>query len=234
MTQVNISTAADYADAMMTARRAKNWLFLILLLMLLGQLTLFFVARYTDIVVDSNAPVTTAPVWPESDVVQSSVGRNRLHYALSLTSFLGATVPVVLTVVLLLIVTIMLVGRLVGVAKVTSAFIWCVVLVVFLFPWQSFLDNVYLTPDRAEFKVPGALYTWAELSHPTLGAKFSLNVVGDSSNSLPRAILKWARFVAFPVAALLILLAIQVKSNRGLKQALGESPVEGDDLGGSV
>src|SRR5687767_10687633 len=44
----NIATAADYADAMMIARRAKNWLFLLLLLFLLAQLAIFFVARYTN------------------------------------------------------------------------------------------------------------------------------------------------------------------------------------------
>ena len=40
-----IATAADYADAMLTGRRAKNILFLMLLLMLLGQIAIFFVLR---------------------------------------------------------------------------------------------------------------------------------------------------------------------------------------------
>src|SRR5205823_5468557 len=45
MTRTALAIAADYADAMMVARRAKNWLFLVLLLVLLIQLALFFVAR---------------------------------------------------------------------------------------------------------------------------------------------------------------------------------------------
>ena len=60
--------------------------------------------------------------------------------------------------VILLIAKIMLVGRLIGVAQVTSAFIWCVFLVVLLFPWQAFLQSTDFTGD---FKIPGVLYTWA-------------------------------------------------------------------------
>src|SRR5436190_24200744 len=40
-----LAVAADYADAMMTARRAKNWLFILVLLVLLSQLAVFFLAR---------------------------------------------------------------------------------------------------------------------------------------------------------------------------------------------
>src|SRR5436305_4338036 len=54
----NIATAADYADAMMIARRAKNLLFFLLLLFLLLQLTIFFVARMTTHVIPY-APGTT-------------------------------------------------------------------------------------------------------------------------------------------------------------------------------
>jgi hypothetical protein len=39
---------------------------------------------------------------------------------------------------------------------------------------------------------------------------------------MTRQILEWARFVAFPILSILILLAVQIKSNRGLRQALGE------------
>src|SRR2546422_273983 len=57
-TMSSIATAADYADAMMTARKAKNLLFLLLLVMLVTQLALFFVARFTTVVFQ-DAPMTT-------------------------------------------------------------------------------------------------------------------------------------------------------------------------------
>ena len=61
-----IATAADYADAMITARRAKNIILLILLLTLLGQLTIFFVVRYTTVLntVLTTSTLTTAATQP--------------------------------------------------------------------------------------------------------------------------------------------------------------------------
>jgi hypothetical protein len=44
------------------------------------------------------------------------------------------------------------------------------------------------------------------------------------------SILKWVRYVAFPLVALIMLLVIQFKSNKGMRQALGEeeaAPAEG-------
>ena len=46
--------------------------------------------------------------------------------------------------------------------------------------------------------------------------KYQTGVSDDS-------VLFWARFVAFPAVALIILLSIQIKSRRGLQQALGEA-----------
>ena len=109
-----IATAADYADAMLTARRAKNWLVLLLLLMLLGQLALFFVLRH----------------WP--DMITNFKQAFVLKYLVAITDFLGIVLAAVLSMVLLLIVGIMLVGRLIGVARVTSAYICCLVLIALL------------------------------------------------------------------------------------------------------
>ena len=228
-----IATAADYADAMMTARRAKNLLFLLLLLMLLIQLGVFLVARYTDVIFpaaatstgdvaalplpttnESGAPaqvevaVTTASEPAPSDRrFAADLGR----YLIGATGFLGTVFSVVFAAVLLLIVMIMLVGRLIGVSRVTSAFIWSILLAVFLFPWQAFLDPM-------EFKIPGVLYTWEELAR-------SGRFAGQFS---PEGYLKWARFVGFPVVAVVILMLVQVKSSRGLRQALGEAASDTD------
>ncbi len=137
-----------------------------------------------------------------------------------MTDFLGIVFIIVLGVVLLLIVKIMLVGRLIGVAQVTSAFCWCVFVGVLLFPWQGFLQNTDFTGD---FKLPGILYTWPELVHPTLGAKF----VSSGFDSF--TILRWARFVGWPVFAIILLLMVQAKSSRGLRAALGETELDTHD-----
>ena len=232
MPPANIATAADYADAMMIARRAKNTLFMLLALMLIIQIATFFVARMTNYILpDTNRslaeslPPATAPA--PATTTQPAESHNRitpsvLRYLTALIDFLGIVLVLVLAVVLLLIVKIMLVGRLIGVAQVTSAFIWCVVVAVLLFPWQAFLQNTDFTGD---FKLPGVLYTWPELTHPTLGAKFV------SSGFDNPTILRWARFVGWPVAALVLLLIVQAKSSRGLRAALGETEL---DSGGEM
>src|SRR5450432_4238349 len=161
MADSGIATAADYADAMITARRAKNVLVLLLLLFLLAQLTLFFLVRFDVLHVDASVDTTVATTMPTHISVNWS---DVLHYVLAATTFLGVTFTIVLGFVILLIANIMLVGRLIGVARVTSAYIWSLILLVLLFPWQSFLGDAGVTLNQAAFKIPGVLCTWEELS----------------------------------------------------------------------
>ena len=244
-TTATIAVAADYADAMMTARRAKNWLFILLLLVLLTQLTIFFLLRFKVLRLDGDVSVTVptgvdaAATQPEgatqpSDAASQPVAASArvetatksfgvpdiLRYVIPVTDFLGITLLVVLTVVLLLIVMIMLVGRLIGVSHVTSAFIWCVLLAVMVFPWQAFLRDSAFT--SREWVFPGALYTWEELRRD----------YSFENLSAAQSVLKWARFAGFPILALLLLLMVQAKSSRGLKFALGESEVQVEVTGG--
>jgi hypothetical protein len=196
MTQSAIATAADYADAMLTARRAKNILWGLTFFMLVGELALFFLARYKfDPAVD-----TKQTDW--------------LKYLVGGIDFLGVMTPAVLSIVLLLIVSIMLVGRLIGVSRLVSAFLWCVVLAFLLFPWQAFLANQTFTSP--EFRIPGVLYNWPELL-----ARARLHPV-----TIQQKILFWSRFVGWPFVSLVILSIIQSQSQRGLRQALGEIPAE--------
>jgi hypothetical protein len=212
MSDARIATAADYADAMMTARRAKHWCFLLLLLMLLIQLSAFFVAKFTNVIFADARPAVAVATQPAAAATPSATTTTTLihgvmRYVITGIDFLGICVAVLLSIVLLLIVNIMLVGRLIGVARVTSAYLWSIVLALLLFPWQAFLEPY-------AFKVPGVLYTWEEFSTQ---AHFG---------SLPaaEAFLRWARFLVIPLLAVVILLTIQIKSNRGLRQALGEAP----------
>jgi len=203
MIQSAIATAADYADAMITARRAKNLLFVIILAMLLIELGLFVVARYHVDLTPGVADQSTASARLLHLI-------DRMKYLVGLIDFLGIAAPVLLAVVLLLLTAIMLIGRLVGVSHLVSAFLWCVVLIIMLFPWQAFLMNETFTSP--EFKFAGVLYNWPELVdrariHPTNAAM---------------SIAFWGRFVVAPIIALILLLTIQMQSRRGLRMALGE------------
>jgi len=220
----SLALAADYSDALITARRAKNLLALLVVLMLVGQLALFFTAKYSNYIPVQNPPApmgvaTTEPIdlsavppaVPSSPLPSKAI--DVMQYCVGLTGFLGITLSIVLALVVLLLTMIMLVGRLVGVSRVTSAFIWSIVLIVLLFPWQAFLSDAHFSSD---FKIPGVLYTWGEL------VKFAKIGVDGNTPSMEVLILHWGRFVAFPLLTLCITLMIQVKSSRGLREALGE------------
>ena len=259
-TTATIAVAADYADAMMTARRAKNWLFILLLLVLLIQLAVFFLLRFRVLRVEGDVSVTVptsvdvdATTQPEA-ATQAADGTTQpaaaanvdvgtktkrfgvtdvLRYIIPVTDFIGTTLVVVLAVVLLLIVTIMLVGRLIGVSHVTSAFVWCVVLAAVLFPWQSLL----IGSTRASNDLPSP-YTASADQHPDFKVPGALYTWPELRRDLNfpaggfEGALKWFRYVGWPVIALLLLLMVQAKSSRGLKYALGESEVQVEVTGG--
>jgi hypothetical protein len=203
-----IATAADYADALLTARRFKNALFWLLLVMLLTQLGLFLLAKYTTLVLPPLPPAASdASTQP---VIARTLLSLFLQYVTGVIDFLGLLASIVLSVTLLLMLNILIMGRLLGVSQLTGAYLASVVLAVLLFPWQAFLNFSDL--HEATFRLPGVLYTWAELARD---ARFE-------HLSAPAAILKWGRFVGFPLAATLLLLTIQSQSRRALRRALGE------------
>lgn len=227
MTRTTMAVAADYADAMLIARRWKNRLVLLLLLSLIIQIAVFLVLRYAG---RSQGASTTQPVL---NAIHDWSG---LAWLINFVDFLSMLCVSVLAVVLLLILGIMLVGRLIGVSYLTGAFIWCVVLASVLFPWQSLWNypvagTNQATPSPVEnvevgprFGLPGALYTWPELMHRS-----------NFPDTPPTAaIMGWARFVGWPIVAIIILFTVQVRSSRGLKLALGEAEVQvvGSDTSG--
>jgi hypothetical protein len=219
MNDQNLAISADYADAMLVARRAKNWLFLILLLVLLAQLALFFIARYTNLIAPASSAtpaVSAAAVttMPAGAVTVPTTAGDKLRYFNALATFIGTVLPVLMAFMLLIIVHIMLVGRLIGVSRVTSAFCWCLLLMLILFPWQAFFGA---STNPADFRFSGVLYTWQDL----VQAKFA-------TSDLAVACLKWARFFVWPLVAVILLLIVQVKSSRGIKQALGEEPIRSE------
>lgn len=238
-TTTPLAVAADYADALMTARRAKNWLFFFLMVLLVLQVAIFLLAKFqllkfgdtdaaTNIALTATTQPATAPAEAKPGVTVNVA--EVVRFATPLIDFAAVGLSFVLLIVLLLLVTIMLVGRLVGVSHVTGAFIWCVLFIVVIFPWQTFLISgedyrvrstsgaiVETLPgryaDQPAFKWPGALYTWSELHRDY---DFKNEPILDAG-------WKWGRYVGLPVLALLLLFMVQGRSGRGLKFALGES-----------
>jgi|SRR5579859_785719 len=236
MTRSTIAVAADYADAMLIARFWKNLLFLILFLILLVQIGAFLGVRFYTAKGEGGITVNTGATSQPAVLAGQDLSSG-LFYLVNVTVFLAMTTVVVLAVVLLLIVGIMLVGRLIGVTHVTKAFIYTVVLAALLFPWQTLWNypiagTTQLEPDSKlqlqvgpSAVVPGVLYTWPELQHR---AHFDMETAsGDEKKAKStEKVLFWARFIGFPLFALIVLLKVQTNSSRGLKFALGEAEIQ--------
>jgi hypothetical protein len=215
MMQTQLANSADYADALLTTRKAKMVVTLLVLLVLLTELALFFCLRYYK------------PAGETSDA-KTQWTRDVTQYFVGLLDFAGLILPALLSVIIYLILKVQLVGRLVGVGRMTSAFLWSVLLVMLLFPWQAVLNNPAINYDQAAnsigMKVPGVIYTWAEVSNPDFGATFGMEKP-DAKPQIAFLALKWARYVAFPFLSILILTIIHFKTNRGLRQSLGEDVI---------
>jgi hypothetical protein len=168
----------DYTAALAVALRTKTWLLILILLILFGELGMFFLYRYEA-------------AWKPKGV-------DLLQYCIGLIEFFGVTLAILLMVDLLLALNIVLAGGLSGAAGLVRAFIWSAVLLLLLFPWQAFLANATFTSDA--FKIPGVLYTWDEL---TARARWNA-----ASMDFWEVFLRWARFVAFPIFAVIVLLAV--------------------------
>jgi hypothetical protein len=210
----SIATAADYADAMLTTRAARTIFAFALILILLLQLVLFIVVHFTSkldgqippqTAVAPNPPATSQPV-PQTPTGTGRNSRLILKYAVGLSDYFGLIFSILLCLMLLLLLNVMLIGRLIGVSHVTAAFIFSLIVLLLVFPWQAILNNQDLSAP--EFKVPGVLYTFDELV-----------VNGHFGNG---NIIQWFRFMLAPIIAIVLVFTVLLKSGHGLRMALGE------------
>jgi hypothetical protein len=214
-----IATAADYSEAIGVARRAKSVVALLLLLMLVLQVTAFFLIKYEVLKISGVNTVSTVGVDVGNAVdvptTQASADKvyNLMHYVSGLTLLLGLAFSVLLSVLLCMIGHIMLVGRLIGVGKVTSALVWSFVLLLFLFPWQVFAHSTDLS-------IPGTLWSWDELVR-----RYAFENNFDGVDNIAQTLLNWFRFAGAPLVAIIVVLLVQLKSNRGIRMAMGEDEV---------
>ena len=214
--------AADYADALIVARRVKTTLCMLLFFLLGTTVTLFALLRY----VPSMAPaIGTGPFDGNTTLV-----RGGLQYFIGLLDFAGLILPALLVAFVVVILLVQVVARVVGAGRTTSALVWAVLLALLLFPWQAVLNNPATNPDPAAdaigMKVPGVVYTWAELSSPTAGARFpevnSPPPPGTTVGSARAvAVLHWLRYAGFPLLAMIIVGIIHTKAERALRQSFG-------------
>ncbi len=251
--------ASDYLDALYKLKGAKNWLLVVLLIVLAGNLAAALTLRLTT-VLDGSAslqadlaavrgeapagdPVASRPAEaasrPAPATPPTADGRDDdeaapfetiqtarqdkpfpadsesgpplvdgeqiytvLAVGLPVARAVGLPAAVLLAAVLLVTVTITLLGRLSGVAYLTSALLWSLLLAVMLVPWNLAFEG---------FGLPGALFSGDELVEGTARA------MATAETGWAVQLVYWLRFVAYPGAALGVWLAILIQYRRGFR-----------------
>ena len=122
--------------------------------------------------------------------------------ALPIARAVGLLAAMLLTAVLLVSLAITLLGRLSGVAYLTSALLWSLLLAVMLVPWNLAFEG---------FGLPSALFSGPELVEGTSRVLSTANV------GWAVELVYWLRFVAYPAAALLVWLAVLIQYRRGFR-----------------
>jgi hypothetical protein len=221
MEQIHSQVAEEpYRAAFATVRAAKNWFWWLVLAAVVVQLGAFVAVRFAGvvdqagpiakIVADRQAgdrpgrPVATAPAAEASGTAE--LWHQVLHWVLPGTKFLAVAAGALLALTLLVGTMLALTGRTGGVAGLTSALFWSLVLLAALIPWQQVLGGPF---------VSGAMHNFGELRDRTAEVTWGAQGVGPATR-----VLYYARFVAYPLLAVVLALVVQAKFARGYRRTV--------------
>ena len=213
------SATGPYVEAMRTVRGVKNLFFGLLIVVLLFLVAAFCLVQYAQVLEGENALF-----W-----------ENLLSWAFPFSAFIGVVVGCLYVLTLLIGLKISLAGRLEGVAGLTKGFFWSLLFLAILLPWQNVLVHKVAKEQMPTLRtLPGVLYGLEELKQETFVEKKEAEVADisnlkdkdkdkDSDKSkealepeivetkvnFPKEAGLAIRFILYPIAALLLLVAAQ-------------------------
>lgn len=189
----------QFCDALQYLGRMRNWLVLLLLLCLLAQIAAF-------ILVDFAGVLGTGDDFAVSDG-DAEIWRTTLIFSLAATKFLGLVGGLLLMLTIMFSVKVSLVGRVGATSGFLGAFFWSLVLLAVLMPWQQILNSSVASGATFNLEQFGRR---AALVRGKFGAS-------DDLATVPRQIVYYARFLAYPVVAILMVLLVSLKFKGGFK-----------------
>ena len=217
------SAAGPYVEAMRTVRGAKNLFFGLLVLVILFLVAAFCLVRYAGVLEVERESHLVWDYW--------------LTWAFAFSAFVGVVVGFLYVLALGVGLKISLAGQLEGVAGLTKGFFWSLLFLAILLPWQNVLVHKVAKDQMPTLRTfPGVLYGLEELKQETSVEKQEAKVVEisnlkdkdkdkDSDKStealepesvetkvdFPKEAGLAIRFILYPIAALLLLVAAQSK-----------------------
>lgn len=126
--------------------------------------------------------------------------------AVPMTQIAGIVSAASQVVLVFLTLLVILVAQAPGVSQVTRSLIWTVVLFFLVFPWQTL---------ARDFPIPGFLYSYSEMLRFIAPHVTHQRVYGFET------LLLYARFIAYPIFGLLLLLIAAERFRAGLMLAIG-------------
>ncbi len=212
---------AEWAKALDSVKAAKNLFWALIGLSILIQISAFVAVNTFDIITPvaySNAGTQPTTAEPADQTESITWWTHTLQWVLPATKFVALVASVLLSLMLLLSVKLSLVGKLSGIDGYMSSFMWSLILLMMLIPWQQALN--FELASGALFNL-GQLKTVLAEVKPAFGAHDPTRFT---------RLLFHVRFAIYPITALFVLLAVQIKYARGLRATLELfGPADEDD-----
>lgn len=215
--------------AFSSVKAAKNvfmWLIaLAILLQLGGFVAVHFFGVLDPLYAKEAAPEPASPSATQPAVasaegsgdVLAETSREILIYGLKVTKFFTFVLCLLAVLTLMFAAKLSLVGALGGMGGFVSAFFWSLILLAVLTPWENIVGGF----------VPGAMHSFCEMRVAMISIRPEW---GAGSIELLDKIAFYARFIAYPAAALLIWLMVMLKFSKGYKASalapVGTIPAE--------
>lgn len=216
-----VAAMSEYRQAFRSVRLAAILTMLALALAIVAQLFTFAVVRFGGVIdaasevtlagapssAPSTAPTQSAGGYEPKAVTKADSWYRTLMWLMAGVKFLAVVAAGLLALTVLVAVLLALVGGLAGVAEATSAFFWSLILLAVIIPWQQLLDSTFAS---------GALFNLSYLVQKTHGIRSQW---GAANAGILDQVLYYARFAAYPIVALLLLVVVAMKFFGGARKA---------------
>ena len=195
----------DIHDALKTVRTAKCWLVGLVILALLVQVAAFVLVDFNLLNVSDSSRLAGFQGGDVAANDRDGVIAEIISWALAASKFGALVAGTLLCLTVLFSVKLSLVGRIGGPAGFLGAFYWSLLLLMVLIPWQGLLQSSFAC---------GATFNLGQLTHMAGRARSNW---GASDPSVVKQAFYYARFLGYPVLAMLMTLVVVVRFARGYR-----------------
>ncbi len=212
--------STEFTSGMKTLRRAKNFFSLLIILSLLVQIAGFIIIYFCGSKINA-----TEIIYSQQSTLcgQECALSAILFWAFMVSKLLAMFSGCILVLILTFTSLFVIVGGGTGTKNFISTFLWSLLILVLVSPWQNILQGCLLN---------GALYSIAELQaaivqlQPIAGEEIKLSFI--------QGVEFFSRFIGYPAVTIIVVILMLIKYSQGFKQLAGvakeKSPTESSQI----